>query len=139
MSIIQPLPAYSGPPMIQSIGMNTSLPEFGPFWNAPFTLRASLDRLGCFHVTAAKIPPAEFYDRVKHYAFNVMFVEPSWLVVFTEIARVLKPGGVAVISDFIHTRKYAAIFQKCGLRVERGWRSFSDTFPPLSIITARKQ
>lgn len=58
------------------------------FWNAPFTLRAALDRLGCFHVTAAKIPPAEFYDRVKGYAFNVMFVEPSWLVVLTEIARV---------------------------------------------------
>jgi phenylacetate-CoA ligase len=57
------------------------------FWNAPFTLRASLDRLGCFHVTAAKIPPAEFYDRVKPYAFNVLFVEPSWLVVLTEIAR----------------------------------------------------
>ena len=34
MSIIQPLPAYSRPPMIQSSGMNTSLPEFGPFWNA---------------------------------------------------------------------------------------------------------
>src|SRR5579862_2031192 len=58
------------------------------FWNAPFTLRASLDRLGCFHVTAAKIPPAEFYDRVKPYNFNVFFVEPSWLVVLTEIARV---------------------------------------------------
>jgi phenylacetate-CoA ligase len=58
------------------------------FWNAPFTLRASLDGLGCFHVTAAKIPPAEFYDRVKPYRFNVMFVEPSWLVVLTEIARV---------------------------------------------------
>jgi phenylacetate-CoA ligase len=58
------------------------------FWNAPFTLRAALDRLGCFHVTAAKIPPAEFYDRVKGYSFNVMFVEPSWLVVLTEIARV---------------------------------------------------
>ena len=58
------------------------------FWNAPFTLRASLDRLGCFHVTAAKIPPAEFYDRVKPYGFNVLFVEPSWLVVLTEIARV---------------------------------------------------
>ena len=57
------------------------------FWNAPFTLRASLDRLGCFHVTAAKIPPAEFYDRVKPYGFNVLFVEPSWLVVLTEIAR----------------------------------------------------
>src|SRR5215813_2214240 len=58
------------------------------FWNAPFTLRAALDRLGCFHVTAAKIPPAEFYDRVQPYNINVMFVEPSWLVVLTEIARV---------------------------------------------------
>ncbi len=58
------------------------------FWNAPFTLRASLDRLGCFHVTAAKIPPAEFYDRVKPYQCNVLFVEPSWLVVLTEIACV---------------------------------------------------
>ncbi len=58
------------------------------FWNAPFTLRGSLDWLGCFHVTAAKIPPAEFYDRVKPYGFNVLFVEPSWLVVLTEIARV---------------------------------------------------
>lgn len=58
------------------------------FWNAPFTLRASLERIGCFHVTAAKIPPAEFYDRAKPYQFNVLFVEPSWLVVLTEIARV---------------------------------------------------
>src|SRR5579871_6401390 len=58
------------------------------FWNAPFTLRAALDRLGCFHVTAAKIPPAEFYDRVRPYEFNVLFVEPSWLVVLTEIAKV---------------------------------------------------
>lgn len=58
------------------------------FWNAPFTLRAALDGVGCFHVTAAKIPPADFYDRVKPYAFNVLFVEPSWLVVLTEIARV---------------------------------------------------
>lgn len=58
------------------------------FWNAPFTLRASIDRLGCFHVTAAKIPPAEFYDRVQPYKVNVLFVEPSWLVVLTEIARV---------------------------------------------------
>jgi phenylacetate-CoA ligase len=67
------------------------------FWNAPFTLRAALDRLGCFHVTAAKIPPAEFYDRVKGYSFNVMFVEPSWLVVLTEIARVRGPWPVKFI------------------------------------------
>jgi phenylacetate-CoA ligase len=58
------------------------------FWNAPFALRAALDELGCFHVTAAKIPPAEFYDRARPYGCNVLFVEPSWLVVLTEIARV---------------------------------------------------
>jgi len=58
------------------------------FWNAPFAVRAALDRIGCFHVTAARIPPGEFYDRAKPYRCNVMFVEGSWLVVLTEIARV---------------------------------------------------
>ena len=57
------------------------------FWNAPFTLRASLDVLGCFHVSAAKLPPAEFYERVKSYRFTAMFVEPSWLVVLSDIAK----------------------------------------------------
>jgi phenylacetate-CoA ligase len=57
------------------------------FWNAPFTARASLDCLGCFHVTAAKIPPIEFYDRVKPYKFTALFCEPSWLVVLTDIAK----------------------------------------------------
>ena len=56
------------------------------FWNAPFALRAALDLIGCFHVTATRIPPADFYDRARPYGCNVMFVEPSWLVVLTEIA-----------------------------------------------------
>ncbi len=60
------------------------------FWNAAVHAAGKSVSIGwaCFHVTAAKIPPAEFYDRVKGYNFNVMFVEPSWLVVLTEIARV---------------------------------------------------
>ncbi len=32
----QPWPAIFDPPMIQSKGMNTSLPQFGPFWNTAF-------------------------------------------------------------------------------------------------------
>ena len=32
MSIFQPRPAWAGPPMIQSAGMNTSLPQLGPTW-----------------------------------------------------------------------------------------------------------
>ena len=29
----QPWPAIFGPPMMQSSGTNTSLPDIGPFWN----------------------------------------------------------------------------------------------------------
>ncbi|MNI73688.1 hypothetical protein D3C73_1297130 [compost metagenome] len=34
ISIIQPLPSISWPPIRNSSGTNTSLPEFGPFMNA---------------------------------------------------------------------------------------------------------
>src|SRR5258708_27240686 len=34
--ILHPGPAIYGPPMIQSSGINTSLPQFGPFWNTAF-------------------------------------------------------------------------------------------------------
>ena len=36
ISMRQPWPIMACPPMIQSIGMNTSLPELGPFMNAAF-------------------------------------------------------------------------------------------------------
>lgn len=54
-----------------------------------------------------------------------------------EIVRVLKPGGVALISDFIHLGEYASAFRKEGARVERaGW--FLDTFPPMGILRVTK-
>jgi arsenite methyltransferase len=50
-----------------------------------------------------------------------------------EIARVLKPGGKLVLSDFINTADYVEQFRKAGLRVERrGW------YPFLKIIYAEK-
>lgn len=55
-----------------------------------------------------------------------------------EIARVLKPGGVAVISDFVKTGEYVGEFAKAGLQVEgRTWSL--GTFPPLRVIRARKK
>lgn len=55
-----------------------------------------------------------------------------------EIARVLRPGGIAVISDYRLTRKYAAVFAGAGFSVE--WRGpfWRDCFPPLKIFVARK-
>jgi len=55
-----------------------------------------------------------------------------------EIARVLKPGGVAVISDFVNTAKYQAEFVKAGLDIS-GTRWSWGTFPPLRVIVAKKR
>lgn len=55
-----------------------------------------------------------------------------------EIARVLKPGRVAVISDFKHMREYAMAFAACGLTVELCPLDWAGTFPPLRILVARK-
>jgi len=55
-----------------------------------------------------------------------------------EIARVLKCGGTAVISDFVNTREYQAEFERAGLKSspESCWSW--GTFPPLRIIKATK-
>ncbi len=54
-----------------------------------------------------------------------------------EIARVLKPGGVAIISDFVKTREYAAVLSSEGLQVRKAfWAWYA--FPPLTVIEARK-
>jgi len=50
-----------------------------------------------------------------------------------EIARVLKPSGTVVLSDFILTKHYAQEFRKAGLEVQlRGW------YPLLRIVYATK-
>ncbi|MHB8735167.1 MAG: phenylacetate--CoA ligase family protein [Terriglobales bacterium] len=57
------------------------------FWNAGITLLHSLSAVGCFHVIGSKLPPEEFYRRIKEYRFNVLIVDTAWLVTFTEIAQ----------------------------------------------------
>ena len=54
-----------------------------------------------------------------------------------EIARVLKPGGVALISDFRNTRSYADAFKQADMAVSRKFYLL-DTFFPVSIVSARK-
>ena len=54
-----------------------------------------------------------------------------------EIARVLRPGGVAIISDFVKTRQYQAEFEKAGLKISESRWSWG-TFPPLRVIKATK-
>jgi arsenite methyltransferase len=51
-----------------------------------------------------------------------------------EIARVLKPGGVGIISDFRHVREYKNNFIQLGLGAELVYSSFFASFPPLMIL-----
>jgi arsenite methyltransferase len=55
-----------------------------------------------------------------------------------EIARVLKCGGVAVISDYKHVREYARILAAAGLLVNLHSPDWLRTYPPLRIVVARK-
>ncbi len=55
-----------------------------------------------------------------------------------EIARVLKPGGTALISDFRRTREYMRTLRAAGLAVSRTAPFLKDTFPPLRVVRATK-
>ena len=56
-----------------------------------------------------------------------------------EIVRVLKPGGVALISDFIHLGEYAKAFRAAAAEAKRAGWFWSDTFPPMGILRVTKQ
>lgn len=55
-----------------------------------------------------------------------------------EIARVLKPGGKALISDYKNTGEYARIFRSAGAETNRSGMNLLVTFPPLRIVQAKK-
>ena len=55
-----------------------------------------------------------------------------------EIARVLKPGGKAIISDYKNAGQYAEVLKSAGAVRRRGPYLF-DTFPPLRIVQVEKR
>ena len=59
ISIRQPRPSIGWPPMTQSIGMNTSLPQFGPFWNTALSgmWRRPMSTPGCDVGISAQVMP----------------------------------------------------------------------------------
>ncbi len=55
-----------------------------------------------------------------------------------EIARVLKPQGIAVIADCANVKEYARAFEAAGLKVEGPESYFLEAFTTLDIVTAKK-
>lgn len=55
-----------------------------------------------------------------------------------EIVRLLKPGGVALISDFIHLGEYSNAFRDAGAQASLAGWFWLDTFPPMGILRVTK-
>jgi len=55
-----------------------------------------------------------------------------------EIARVLKPQGIAIIADSANTRDYASALEASGLKVDGPKRYVMEAFMALEILTATK-
>jgi arsenite methyltransferase len=83
------------------------------------------------------LPDASFDVIVSNLCLHNISAREERDAACREIARMLKPGGVAVISDFKNTGRYAKVFQAAGLTVRRSYHPW-DTFPPLTIVEARK-
>lgn len=83
-------------------------------------------------------PDASFDVVLSNLCLHNIYEVPGRHKACREIARVLKPGGVAVISDFRHLSEYARELQKCGLKVAMQRLDWTGTFPPLRMLVARK-
>ena len=67
-----------------------------------------------------------------------IYDKPTRLQACQEIVRVLKPGGVTILSDYKLTGEYATVLRDAGLQVERKLPNLLTTYPPLRILVARK-
>jgi SAM-dependent methyltransferase len=83
-------------------------------------------------------PDATFDVIVSNLCLHNIYDTPTRHKALAQIVRVLKPGGIALISDYKRTGEYADEFRKAGLIVEKKRGSFLTTFPPLTVIIARK-
>lgn len=82
-------------------------------------------------------PDATFDAIVSNLCLHNIYKKDGRAQACREIARVLKPTGVIVISDFRHMSEYRDNFEALGLQVEYKPLNW-DTFPPLRILVARK-
>jgi arsenite methyltransferase len=83
-------------------------------------------------------PDASFDVILSNLCLHNIYDKPTRQLACQEIVRVLKPGGVALISDYKLTAEYATAFRNAGLQVKRTLPNIFTTFPPLRIVLARK-
>jgi arsenite methyltransferase len=81
---------------------------------------------------------ATFDIIVSNLCLHNIYDAPTRRRALDQIVRVLKPGGIALISDYKLTGEYATELINAGLIVEKKRGSLVTTFPPLTVVIARK-
>jgi len=81
----------------------------------------------------------ETFDVVlSNLCIHNIYNKPGRLKACQEIARVLKTGGTAIISDFRHMGEYKANFEQMGLHTQMMSANYLVTFPPLRVLAVIK-
>lgn len=75
---------------------------------------------------------------VSNLCLHNIYDRPTRERALDEIARVLKPGGTAILSDYKLTREYAKRLGALGFTTQRRRGSLFTTFPRLTVVLARK-
>ena len=88
--------------------------------------------------TAMKFPDNSFDVILSNVCIHNIPTKKARVQACNEIVRVLKPGGTALISDFIHTADYVKAFRTAGAAASRTGMNFLFTFPWLRIVEVRK-
>jgi arsenite methyltransferase len=83
-------------------------------------------------------PDATFDVVVSNLCIHNIYDRQTRRQALQQIVRVLKPGGLALISDYKLTEEYATEFRNAGLMVEKKRGSLVTTFPPLTVVIASK-
>jgi arsenite methyltransferase len=94
-------------------------------------LEGVLEKIEVKNEDAQKLPfPASYFDVVlSNLCLHNIPLKEGRDMACREIARVLRPDGVAIISDILHAEEYAKIFKGEGLSAEVFSVSFFDGFP----------
>lgn len=98
------------------------------------------DRCTLLSVPAQEMPfpDAEFDIITSNLCLHNIYDRETRRRAIQQIARVLKPGGMAILSDYKLTGEYADQLHLAGFSVEKRWGNPLYTFPPLRIVVGRK-
>jgi len=83
-------------------------------------------------------PDCSFDVILSNLCLHNIYEKPGRAKACAEIARVLKPGGIVVLSDYKLMKEYAGEFTKAGLAVKMFPLDWTGTWPPLRILVAGK-